>query len=243
MKRKSSYPADPKASELVRRIESDDPDEVMPQDPDKRLSAEQIALLRAWVGQGANFRDHWAYEKPIKAALPEVRSTKWPQGEIDRFVLARLEAKGLKPSPRRTGQRSSAARLWTLQVFCLHRKEVEAFVGDMSVGAYEKVVDRLLKSKRYGEHRARYWMDYARFGDTSGLHRDSYQSRWPYRDWVIKAFNGDMPYDRFTIEQLARRSAAAGQRGPARGDRVSALRHQHGRGRHDYRGAAGEPGP
>ena len=196
-------PGDPKASELVRRIESDDPDEVMPQDPDKRLSAEQIALLRAWVGQGAKFRDHWAYEKPIKAALPEIRITKWPRNEIDRFVLARLEAMGLKPSPE--ADRAALIRRVTLDLTGLlpTPKEVEAFVGDMSVGAYEKVVDRLLKSKRYGEHRARYWMDYARFGDTTGLHRDAYQSRWPYRDWVIKAFNGDMPYDRFTIEQLA----------------------------------------
>ncbi|MBI1370054.1 MAG: DUF1553 domain-containing protein [Planctomycetes bacterium] len=194
---------DPDHSELVRRVESHDPDELMPQDPDKRLSPRQIATLRAWVAQGAEFRDHWAFEKPVKAALPAVHDEAWGRNPIDRFVLAKLEAEGLKPAAE--ADRRDLIRRVTLDLTGLlpTPDEVDAFVVDPSPNAYEKVVDRLLDSPRYGEHRARYWMDYARFGDTQGLHVDAYQSRWPYRDWVIRAFNDDMPYDQFTIDQLA----------------------------------------
>lgn len=196
-------PGKPDESELIRRIESSDPFEVMPQDPEKRLSREQIALLREWVRQGAEFRDHWAFERPIKADLPSVQNADWHRNEIDYFVLADLEEKGIQPNP--VADRTALIRRVTLDLTGMLPtiEEVDAFLADRSDNAYEKVVDRLLKSSRYGEHRARYWMDYARYGDTQGLHVDAYQSRWPYRDYVIRAFNCDMPYDQFTREQLA----------------------------------------
>jgi len=193
-------PGKPDESELIRRIESSDPFEVMPQDPEKRLSREQIALLREWVRQGAEFRDHWAFERPIKADLPSVQNADWHRNEIDYFVLAGLEEKGIKPNP--VADRTALIRRVTLDLTGMLPtiEEVDEFLADRSDDAYEKVVDRLLKSSRYGEHRARYWMDYARYGDTQGLHVDAYQSRWPYRDYVIRAFNSDMPYDQFTRE-------------------------------------------
>jgi hypothetical protein len=196
-------PGDPDASALVRRIESHDPDEIMPQDPDKKLSAEQIAMLREWVRQGAEFRDHWAFEKPLKPAPPQVDDAGWCRNEIDHFVLARMQKAGLRPSPN-AGRRQLIRRA-TLDLTGLlpTTQEVDDFVADSAADAYERLIDRLLNASRYGEHRARYWMDYARYGDTQGLHTDAYQSRWPYRDYVIKAFNADMPYDQFTREQLA----------------------------------------
>jgi hypothetical protein len=196
-------PGDPDGSDLVRRIESLNPDAVMPQDPDKQLSKAQIAILREWVREGAEFRDHWAFEPPKKAPLPTVADTDWCETEIDRFVLARIEAAGRKPSPE--ASRRELIRRATLDLTGLWPtpSDVDAFLQDPAPDAYEKVLDRLLASPRYGEHRARYWMDYARYGDTQGLHADAHQSRWPYRDYVIRAFDDDIPYDQFTIEQLA----------------------------------------
>lgn len=196
-------PGDPDGSDLVRRIESHDPDELMPQDADKRLSKQQITLLREWVRQGAEFRDHWAFEKPVRHELPAVKDAAWPQNDIDHFVLARLESEGLKPNAAATRRQLIRRVSLDLTGLLPTIAEVDAFVADSADDAYEKVVDRLLASPRYGEHRARFWMDYARYGDTQGLHVDNYQSRWPYRDYVIKAFNADMPYDQFTREQLA----------------------------------------
>src|SRR5258707_275753 len=137
------------------------------------------------------------------AAPPEVKNTKWPHNEIDRFILARLEKEGLKPSSE--ADKVTIIRRVTLDLTGLPPTlaEVDAFLADKSANAYEKVVDRLLSSPRYGEHMARYWLDLARFGDTHGLHLDNYREMWPYRDWVIRAFNANKPYDRFVIEQLA----------------------------------------
>ncbi len=200
---KAIVPGDAEQSELVKRIESHDPKKLMPQDPDKRLDATQIAMLRAWIVQGAEFRNHWAFEKPIKAAIPVVSNAAWCRNEIDRFVMAKLDHENLKPNAE--ADRSTLIRRVTLDLTGLlpTPAEVDAFVADTSPEAYEKVVDRLLQSDRFGEHRARYWLDYARYGDTTGLHVDAYQSRWPYRDYVIRSFNADKPYDQFTKEQLA----------------------------------------
>ncbi len=195
----------PDKSELVRRVESHDPDVRMPQDKEKLLSPAQIKLLRDWIAQGAEFRDHWAFEKPIKAALPKVSDEAWGKTTVDRFILAKLDEAGLKPNAE--AGRSALIRRVTLDLTGLlpTPEEVAAFTADPADPdtAYAKVVDRLLASPAYGEHRARYWLDYARYGDTHGIHVDPYRAIWPYRDYLIKSFNDDKPFDRFATEQLA----------------------------------------
>ncbi len=203
--KKTIVPGKPEESELVERIECTDPDEMMPQDPDKRLNQAQIKLLRRWIAEGAEFRDHWAFEAPKQAPLPLVQNQKWGKTPVDRFILAKLETAGLKPNAE--ADRAQLIRRVTLDLTGLlpSPAEIEAFVNDPAEpeAAYAKVVDRLLASPAYGEHRGRYWLDYARYGDTHGIHVDAYRSIWPYRDYVIKAFNADKPFDRFVTEQLA----------------------------------------
>jgi mono/diheme cytochrome c family protein len=197
-------PGKPDRSELVARISSHEAEEVMPPaKTGKKLTAEQIATLRQWVTEGANWSEHWAFVPPTKPALPKVKDAGWGRNPIDRFILARLEKEGLKPSPE--AARSALVRRVTFDLTGLPPTpaEVEAFLADPSPDAYEKVVDRLLKSPRYGEHMARFWLDDARYGDTHGLHLDNYREMWPYRDWVIRAFNDNLPYDRFVLWQLA----------------------------------------
>ncbi len=197
-------PGNPDESDLIFRIESDDPELHMPpKKSGKQLTAEQVATLRRWVEQGASWSTHWAFEPPRKPALPAVAHPDWPVTEIDRFILARLEAEGLAPEPE--ASKPALIRRVTLDLTGLPPtlKEVDAFLADRSEGAYETVVDRLLESPRYGEHLARFWLDAARYGDTHGLHLDNYREIWPYRDWVIRAFNDNKPFDRFIVEQLA----------------------------------------
>ncbi len=196
-------PGKPDESELVRRVESHDPDLMMPQDKDKLLTKDQIELLRTWIAEGAEFRDHWAYEAPVKAAFPEVSFKNWPQNFIDHFVLSKLENLKMKPSEEE--DRRLLIRRANLDLTGLLPKpeEVEAFVADDSENAYEKVIDRLLESSAFGEHRAHYWLDYSRYADSAGLHIDKHQNRWAYRDYVIRSFNDDKPFDQFTMEQLA----------------------------------------
>ena len=201
--KKVIVPGKPEVSELVSRVECTDPDEIMPQDPDKRLKPPQIKLLRRWIAEGAEFRDHWAFEAPVKVAPPLAKTAAWPRNEIDRFVLARLEQEGLKPSAEEV--RGELLRRLTLDLTGLlpSPEELNAFRADTSPQAYEKAVDRLLASPRFGEHRAHYWLDYARYGDSHGLHNDMPRSIWPWRDYVVKSFNVDIPFDRFVLEQLA----------------------------------------
>jgi hypothetical protein len=189
-------------SELVRRITSDDPSERMPP-VSEPLSAEQIAKLKSWIDQGAKYEEHWAYVKPVRPALPAVRNKNWPKNGIDYFVLARLEQEGLSPSPE--AERATLIRRVSLDVTGLPPSvaEVDAFLADQSENAYEKVVDRLLGSVHYGEHQARPWLDMARYADTNGYEKDERRTIWPYRDWLINAFNRDVPFDQFTIEQIA----------------------------------------
>ncbi len=191
-------------SALVARILSSDPDEKMPP-PDfkKKLNASQIDLLRRWVESGAQWKEHWAYVAPERPALPEVQDKSWPKNEIDRFVLARLEKEGFKPSPE--ADKPALIRRATLDLTGLPPtvEEIDAFLADNSPDAYEKVVDRLLDAEQYGERMAQNWLDLARYADTSGYHFDGLRFMWPWRDWVINAFNKNMPFDQFTIEQLA----------------------------------------
>jgi mono/diheme cytochrome c family protein len=194
----------PAKSELYARITAEDPGERMPPAKShKKLTDAQKELVRLWIEQGAPWEAHWSLVAPVRPPLPAVKAAAWVKNPIDRFILARLEAKGLTPLPE--ADRHTLIRRVTFDLTGLPPTpaEVEAFVNDPSADAYGKVVDRLLASKAWGEHRARYWLDYARYADTHGLHIDNYREIWPYRDWVIAAFNKNLPFDRFTIEQLA----------------------------------------
>ena len=186
---------------------------VMPQKGD-RLTSEQIRLLRAWIDQGANWpdsasvkvedkRQHWAFKAPVRPPEPKVKNTKWARRPIDRFVLARLENEGMQPSPE--ADRVTLIRRLSLDLIGLPPtiEEADQFLEDNSPDAYEKLVERLLSSPHYGERWGRHWLDAARYADSTGFEKDATRSIWPYRDWVIKAFNRDLPFDQFTIEQLA----------------------------------------
>jgi hypothetical protein len=197
-------PGKPDESVLVERVTSDNPSHVMPPPKSgKHLTPQQIDLLKRWVEQGAPWSSHWAFVPPRKPDLPRVAEAAWPRNPIDSFILAKLEARRLRPSAE--AARETLIRRVTLDLTGLPPTpaEADAFLADRSPGAYEKVVERLLASPRYGEHMARFWLDAARYGDTHGLHLDNYREVWPYRDWVIRAFNANLPFDRFIIEQLA----------------------------------------
>ncbi len=197
-------PNEPETSELIRRILSEDEAEVMPPPESKKvLTAEQKELLTWWVQEGAEYQPHWSLIPPRRPALPTVKDANWPQNAIDHFIAARLEAEQLTPAP--AADRRTLARRVSLDLTGLPPTPdvVEAFVNDQSTDAYEKLVDKFLDSPQWGEHRARYWLDVARYADTHGIHFDNYREMWSYRDWVINAFNKNMPFDRFTIESLA----------------------------------------
>lgn len=197
-------PGKPHQSELIARITADDPETRMPPaTTHKKLTAEQKELLARWIARGAEYEPHWSYIAPKRPPLPAVKDRAWPRNPIDGFVLARLEAEGLEPAPE--ADRRTLARRVTLDLTGLPPEpaDVEAFVDDQAPDAYERYVDRLLTSSGWGEHRARYWLDVARYADTHGIHFDNFREMWSYRDWVIKAFNRNMPFDQFTIEQLA----------------------------------------
>jgi hypothetical protein len=197
-------PGKPDESELVKRIISADEDTMMPPAAShKKLTAEQKKLLTDWVAAGAEYQPHWSFIAPVRTAPPEVQDKAWPRSGIDNFILARLESLGLKPAPE--ADRRTLARRACLDITGLPPEpaDVEAFVADPAPDAYERYVDRLLASSAWGEHRARYWLDAARYADTHGIHFDNYREGWAYRDWVINAFNRNLPFDQFTIEQLA----------------------------------------
>jgi hypothetical protein len=198
-------PGKPEASELIQRVTSTEESEVMP--PAKsgsgRLSAADVALLTRWIAQGAAYPQHWAFVKPRRPNLPTVHQTDWPRQGLDYFVLARLEQEGLHPSPE--ADRFTLLRRLSFDLRGLPPTpaEVDAFARDQSPDAYEKAVDRMLADPAYGERRARVWLDLARYADSAGYGSDPLRTIWRYRDWVIDAFNRDLPYDRFTIEQIA----------------------------------------
>ena len=191
-------------SEVLGRITSADPDELMPPPKsEKKLTARQIDLLKQWVMDGAKYEKHWAFIPPMRSALPAVKNPGWCRNAIDRFILARLEAEGLKPSPE--ADKITLCRRLYLDLLGLPPtpKEVDEFMADGSPDAYEKLVDRLLANPHYGERMALDWLDAARFADTHGYHIDAGRDQTRWRDWVINAFNNDEPFDQFTIEQLA----------------------------------------
>jgi len=197
-------PGDPDSSVMLDRIVSEDPDVVMPPPAMKKpLSAEQKAILTRWVREGAAYQPHWSYIAPVRPALPAVSNEAWVRNPIDRFILARLEAEGLAPAPE--ADRRTLARRVALDLTGLPPEPVlvEAFVADRAPDAYEQYVDRLLATLDWGEHRARHWLDYARYGDTNGIHIDNFREQWAYRQWATQAFNRNLPFDRFTILQLA----------------------------------------
>jgi hypothetical protein len=197
-------PGNPTESELIKRILSDDPSAVMPQPKtNKKLKPEQKELLKKWVAAGAEYQPHWSFIAPTRPAVPAVKDAAWVRNPIDNFVLARLEAVGLKPAPE--ADRRTLARRLALDLTGLppDPADVDVFVNDKADNWYEKYVEKLLATPQWGEHRGRYWLDYARYGDTHGIHIDNYREIWAYRDWVINAFNANQPFDQFTTEQLA----------------------------------------
>ncbi len=197
---------EPDKSPLVRRIESKDPKEMMPPpEAHKTLSAEHRALLRQWVAEGAEYQEHWAFITPVRKTPPKLTAAheRFVRNPVDRFIVARLEQEKLEPSAEADRRALIRRVAFDLTGLPPSPGEVEAFVADKSPGAYERVVDRLLASPRFGEHRARYWLDYVRYADTHGIHFDNYRAIWPYRDYVIRAFNANKPFDRFVREQLA----------------------------------------
>jgi hypothetical protein len=206
-KREDSAPAiipgKPAESEVIRRLFDSGDDLMPPENSHKVLTAEQKALLKRWVTEGAEYQPHWAFVAPQRAELPKVKKPAWIRNPVDQFILARLELEKLKPAPE--ADRRTLVRRVSLDLTGLPPTPelVAAFLTDPAPDAYERLVDRLLASPQWGEHRARYWLDAARYADTHGIHIDNFREVWAYRDWVIKAFNRNLPFDQFTIENLA----------------------------------------
>jgi len=197
-------PGDRERSLLFQRITSTDEFERMPPpDSGKELSAEEIEQIGRWIDQGAPWQEHWSFVTPARPQPPAVERSELVVNPIDNFVLARVAAAGMQPSPE--ADKQALIRRATLDLTGLPPTltEIDDFLADDDPGAYERVLDRLLKSPRYGEHMTRYWLDAARYGDTHGLHLDNTRQIWPYRDWLIRAFNSNLPFDQFTIWQLA----------------------------------------
>lgn len=202
---KAIAPGEPGASEMLRRVSSDDPSVRMPPPQAKKpaLTAEEIDVLRRWIAAGAEYEKHWSFQPPKRPEPPRVENEEWVRNPIDRFIAARLEAEGLSPAGE--ADRRALGRRVSLDLTGLppEPEVVEEFVADTQPKAYERLVEKLLASPRWGEHRARYWLDYARYGDTHGIHFDNFREMWTYRDWLIGAFNANKPFDEFTIESLA----------------------------------------
>ena len=192
------------ASLVYQRVTHADPRLRMPPaDTNKTLSGEQIGVLRRWIDEGASWDQHWAFQPVVRPRPPAEAGDEWVRGPLDAFVLARLRAAGLTPAPE--ADRPTLARRAALDLTGLPPEpaSLAAFLNDPSEDAYERYVDRLLAAEQWGEHRARYWLDAARYGDTHGIHIDNYREMYPWRDWVIRAFNRNQPFDEFTVEQVA----------------------------------------
>jgi len=191
-------------SELVLRVLSTDADEQMPPPTSNRsLTPEQISTLKRWVDQGAKWGKHWAFVPPAHHTPPKTKHESWPRNPIDRFVLARLETEGLNPAPEATKERLIRRLSLDLTGLPPTLAEVDAFLADSAPDAYQRLVQRLLDSPRYGERMASEWLDVARYADTHGFQMDRYRPMWPWRDWVIRAFNQNLPFDQFITWQLA----------------------------------------
>ena len=198
LKEKAIVPGKAKESEVIARITTTDADDLMPPpDSHKKLSARQKEVLKRWIEQGAEYQQHWAYEKPVKAAVPAGKNG------VDVLVQKRLTELGLKSSPEADRRLLIRRLYWDLLGLPPKPEEVAAFENDKSPRAYEQLVERLLSNPHYGERMAIGWLDVVRFADTIGYHSDTVRNVWPYRDWVIKSFNDNKRFDRFTLEQLA----------------------------------------
>ena len=197
-------PGKPAESLLYQRITEEKVGRRMPPaSSHKTLTDKQKDTLKRWIEGGADWKEHWAFITPARPEPPAVKAAQWTRTPIDRFLLAKVEGAGLTPAA--PADKRTLIRRVTLDLTGLPPtpEQVDAFLSDNATDAYEKLVDRLLASPQYGEHRARYWLDAARYADTHGLHIDNYREMWPYRDWVIGAFNRNVPFDQFTIEQVA----------------------------------------
>ncbi len=197
-------PGHPEKSEIMRRITSKDPDEIMPKPKHgPPLHEKEIATIEQWIKEGAKWEELWSFMPTQEQPLPGVQQKDWPKQSLDTWVLANIEKQQLKPSPE--ASKAEWLRRVSLDLIGLPPtpEEWAAFRDDATPEAYEKVVDRLLASQHYGERWAVMWLDMARYSDTQGFEKDNPRTIWPYRDWVIRAFNQDMPYDQFTIKQLA----------------------------------------
>lgn len=200
-------PKDASSSEIVARIHSTDPDSVMPPPHSgEPLSDEQKQKLEQWINEGADYEEHWAFSAPDRPELPQVVNGDWVKNPIDNFVLAKLESENFAPSP--AADLNTLFRRIHLDITGLppSPEVVERFLADVSSSgemAISQWIDRLMETPEWGEHRARYWLDAARYGDTHGMHFDNYREIFPYRDWVVRAFNENKPFDEFTVEQLA----------------------------------------
>ncbi|HUS07717.1 MAG TPA: DUF1549 domain-containing protein, partial [Bryobacteraceae bacterium] len=199
--RASIVPGDPEKSELYRRISSADASLRMPPAyaGHERLKDSEIEVIRQWITEGAKWQAHWSLVAPVRRPLPQVQNSAWPRNPIDLFILKRLEKEGLQPAAEAT--RSTLIRRVTLDLTGLPPTpaDVKAFVNDASPNAYEKVVDRLLASPRYAERMAFRWMEAARYADTNGYQSDGPRDMWRWREWVIQAFDKNMPFDQFTV--------------------------------------------
>ncbi len=196
-------PNKPGDSDMIRRIHAANKEHMPPLATKKVLTKSEMDKLQRWIAEGAEYQKHWSLIAPTRPPLPAVKNIGWVRNPIDRFILAKLEEKGLTPAPE--ADRRTLARRLSLDLTGLPPEpaDVEAFVNDKSPEYYEKFVDKLMESPHWGEHRGRYWLDAARYADTHGIHFDNFREIWAYRDWVIKAFNKNMKFDEFTIEQLA----------------------------------------
>ncbi len=197
-------PGKPNESSLLKRIHSQKKGMVMPPpDSNKSLTDDQKALLKTWIEEGAKYETHWSFSPPSRPQSPVTKTEGWARNTIDRFILAKLESEGLKPAPE--ADRTTLIRRLSLDLTGLPPTpaEVDAFLADTRSNAYDRLVDRLLSSPHYGERLAVDWLDAARYADTHGYHIDSGRDMTRWRDWVIDSFNFNLPFDRFTIEQLA----------------------------------------
>ncbi|MFQ3592176.1 MAG: DUF1549 domain-containing protein, partial [Gemmataceae bacterium] len=196
-------PGKPSESELVARLEAKGAKQMPPPKSHKKLTPTQKATLIAWIAAGAEYEPHWSFIPPKRPTLPAVKNSSWVRNPIDHFILAKLEANGLTPAPE--ASKETLARRVALDLTGLPPEPslVAGFLADTRPDAYERYIDRLLASPFWGEHRGRYWLDAARYADTHGIHFDNYREIWAYRDWVIRAFNANQPFDQFTIDQIA----------------------------------------
>ena len=197
-------PGDADASEILARLTSDDPSMRMPPEESKlSVTAEEIALIRKWIEQGAEWKDHWSFLPLAESKPPSVKDSSWPQSDVDRYVLKFLDRKGLKPAAQATREQLIRRVTFDLTGLPPTLAEIDEFVADDSPHAYEKLVDRLLASPRFGERMAVDWLDVARYADTYGYQADKYRAMWSWRDWVVKAFNENLPFDQFITWQIA----------------------------------------